>query len=288
MTVKDQAMQRLAALIALVILPACARAQPAALNAPNTFTQIQSIVGNPEGRPSYKNDTWLGVTGPDDAYTTISIIAFGGKTGAYPGLHLERYDGTKAAIAPVAAGAIIGAVAGDAWNGKGDTTNSALTFITTEGQTPLRNGTGLNLWYTPNGSTAFTLGAGLSQGGRGGFTVGDDKVPDLGPGTVNASAGVATEGHFRSRGPAPRLSACGSGSTLDGADGAGQVANGGAVGSCAVTLAKAYESAPVCIVQNYANPTPAPFLTSFSPAGFTVSWSAPYSGVWFYICQGRS
>jgi len=253
------------------------------------------IVGHPLGTPSYKNDTWLGVTGPDGAFTTIDVVAFDNGKDVYPGIQLELYGCDFKSMCPVGANKVVGAVGGDAFNGKGDTTDAALLFRTTEAQTLTRNGMDAEFWYTPNGSTALTLGMALSKGGLGGVTIGNPAGGaggDVGPGTLNAQGGVYVAGrpvmvsdaggHLAAPGDeAPK--ACGalaSGST----DNAGEVSSGGAVSACAVVFHHQWSRRPFCTATAAGPGAGEVWLTQVSSAGFTFNTARPFAGPWSYTC----
>ncbi len=258
----------------------------------NTFTGVQTINTGGNPTPGFKNDTVLGLVTADGHYTSIDIIAITGSSsssGSYGGIQTEAYGCSTGSLCAVPNQQITAAYSSAAYNGMGsDPTDASVLMRATETQTTTHNGMDVEFWYTPNGSTAFTQGAALSQGGSGGFTVGSSSVSDLGSGTIDAAGSIATGNHFRSRGSAPTLSTCGTGSTVTGTDAAGEVINGSSITSCTVTFASAYSSAPVCIVQDYSNATPTIYLTSFTTTGFKATWSANYNGVWFYICMDKS
>jgi len=153
-----------------------------------------SIDANPQGTPSYKNDTWLGVTGPDNAYTTIEAVGYSGDQGTYPGIQLVTFGCIKANICAVPNNRVIGTYSFNAYNNQGDNTDSALLSRTTEDQTPTHNGADLEGWYTPNGSTAFTLGFALSFNGNGGVTIGNPSGGDISPGSLNVQGPYYSNG----------------------------------------------------------------------------------------------
>ncbi|HEY5409669.1 MAG TPA: hypothetical protein VIJ94_02970 [Caulobacteraceae bacterium] len=286
---------RAAALLLAVGLPVTAAAQVrAGESAAKPFNQVQTIYPGPGGVPSFKNDTVLGLMAPPGHYTTLDIIAYTGQRtagGAYGGIQTEAYGCSNATGAcPVAGQQVVAAYSAAAFNGVGDTTDASTLMMTTEAHTPKHNGMDVEFWYTPNGSTAFTKGAALSPGGAGGFVIGAPPTGDLGKGTLNVQDTVAVGSHLRSTGAAPTLSSCGQGAFVPGAnsnDVRGEVANGGAgVSSCQVTFHKAYASPQTCMVQDYANASPAAYVSALSLTSFTVSWPASYSGAWSYICMG--
>ena len=276
--------------------PVMASAQVRAGESPaKPFNQVQTIYPGPGGLPSFKNDTVLGLMAPPGHYTTLDIIAYTGRReagGAYAGIQTEAYGCSNATGAcPVAGQQVVAAYSAAAFNGVGDTTNASILMMTTEAQTPAHNGTDVEFWYTPNGSTAFTKGAALSPGGAGGFVIGNPPTGDLGKGSLNVQGTVAVGRHIRSTGPAPTLAACGAGAGFvpgtNPNDVRGEVSNGPAgVSSCRLIFNKAYASPETCMVQDYANATPVAFVSALSLASFTVSWPKSYAGTWSYICMG--
>ena len=213
----------------------------------------------------------------------------------------ERYDADGMGnILPVQAWEVVGlfaaaALDGSGGPGTGDPLDSAVEYVATENQTSTHNGMSLYLDYTPNASTALTLGLAVSPQGAGGVTVGGTRgngsaysgPSDLGPGTINTSDSIATANHFRSTGSAPTVSSCGSSPSITGTDVAGIVGVGGNT-ACTITFAKAYASSPICIVQTQNNASPVTFVASESTTALTVNFSSSLNGGWAYICQGRS
>ncbi len=253
-----------------------------------------AIVANGGGTPSYKNDTWLGITGPDGAFTTLDIVAFESGAGVYPGLQLELYGCSKTKFCPVPRGKVVGAVSGNAWNGKGDTTDAGLLFRTTEDQTPTANGMGAELWYTPTGSTAFLEGMALNRGGLGGVTIGKPQggsAGDAGAGTLNVQKAiyldgepvvVARAGHIQApatKGP----KACG-GVAEGSTDNAGEVSNGSPVTSCALTFRTAWNRRPFCTATAQGPGAGEVWLTELGPGGFVFNSARAFAGAWTFTC----
>jgi len=170
---------------------------------------------------------------------------------------------------------------------------SSLMFIATETQTPEKNGVDAEIWYTPSGSTALTLGLSVNSGGLGGVTVGGvhrpgSGPPDLGPGTLNAADSIVTMNHFSTSGGHGAVTACGAARFIRGTDQAGAIATRSGATSCTYTFAKAWKAPPVCMVQVVGAASPTTFVTSEEPASLTVSFSAPFNGVFQYLCMGAS
>ncbi len=213
----------------------------------------------------------------------------------------ERYDynpSGKGSFPGVGANEGIGGFWGAAQASTGsDPVGAGMALYTTEAQTGTNQGVGLELDFTPNGSTGLTRGLSISPQGFGGVTLGGgpsndpyrySSPADLGTGTLNAANDIKTAGHYRSGGNAPTLSACGSGPSITGTDAAGAVATGVSTSSCTITFVKAYASAPICMVQTYANATPVAYLSSYTTTQITVSWTTTFHGGFFYLCQGLS
>ena len=181
----------------------------------------------------------------------------------------------------------------DPYDGVSDANTASIGAYTTEVQSNSggAHGTGVTITYTPNGAGANKryTGITISHGGNGGVTVGDTgyQTPptDLGSGTLNVVSDIATSQHFRSLGPKPTLSACGTGgSVVVGTDNAGLVTVGAGVTACTVNFASSWS--PICVVTMKSNTSPLVDVDSISTSGFTVKFSAAYSGSFYYICQG--
>ncbi len=296
-------MRTFAVVLALAVLPTASLAQtrnPAAvgvpnLNATNTWRAYQLGCWNRIGCASPKIGVVFNAIGP---LTGENNLFDGVSYNGFSQYQAERYDYRDGRFVAVGANEVVGGYLGAALDGKGDPADAGMLLFTTETQTPDHNGMGLELDYTPNGSTALTRGLSVSPQGRGGVTIGggyasnnpyEYKGPaDLGPGVLNAAGSIVTGDHFRSDGHAPTLVSCGSGAKLTGTDAAGFVTTGGEVSSCTVNFAKAYASAPVCIVQTFANAAPATFVTSYAASYLKVAWTDGLNGTWLYICQGVS
>jgi len=250
-----------------------------------------ALAYNVQGSPSPKYGTALEITGPDGVGTTLDMFAFDNAAGAYPGLQLELFGCTKASICAVPNNKYVGTVAFAAWNGTGDTDDAAVLAKTTEAQTPSHNGMDMEFWYTPNGSTSFTLGAALSPGGNGGFVIGS--TTDLGAGTLDTAGQIATAGlqvvepsfHLRGMwgGGAPTVS---NGSLTSGSgDNAGELTGGSAVTSVTVTFNRGWSHRPFCTVIPEGNVagtvyiSPAPTTSSF-----TINSTSAYNGGYMYTC----
>ena len=301
-------MRRLAAMFAILALPAAAAAQappppaPTAganlprLDATNRWGAYQLGCWNSNGCVSPKIGVVFDAIGPLEGENDVfDGVAYNG----FAQFMAERYDFGKGRPPGVGANEVVGGFLGAAQTDTGsDPADAGMLLFTTEAQTSTNNGMGAELDYTPNGSTALMRGLSVSPQGRGGVTIGGGgaqnnpykykRPTDLGQGTVHAADSLVTGNHFRSDGAAPALSACGSGSAITGTDAAGQVSNGAALTACTVTFAKPYEAKVVCIVQDYVAPKPAPYLTDLGPGGFKVAWPAAFKGQWFYMCQGLS
>ena len=205
------------------------------------------------------------------------------------------WDPTAMQFKQVLANEVVGSFLGAAYDDAGsDPSDAGMLLYATENQVHnTNNGMGLELDYTPNGSTALTRGLSVSPQGNGGVTLGGGLAnnnpysyagpTDMGAGTLHAASDIVTNNHLRSGGASPTLSTCGTGSTVNGTDVSGKVTNCSAITACTVTFAHALNT-PTCIVQDYATATPTPFLASLSGSGFTVNWGAAYSGSWFYMC----
>lgn len=290
-------MRPFAAMLAVLAIPTALHAQQApSLNATNYWRNYQVGCWNKLGCVSPKEGVVFNAIGPlegeNDVFDGVSYNGFSQ-------FMAERYDFKDGHWTGVGANEVVGGFLGAAQLDTGsDPADAGMLLYTTEAQTKTHNGMGLELDYTPNGSTALTRGLSVSPQGRGGVTVGGGyghnnpyryKAPaDLGPGTLHVADSVVTGNHLASDGPRPTLETCGSGATIKGTDAAGQVTNGGPIKSCIVRFAKPYASDVVCIIQDYASPTPIAYLTRFGPWGFEASWSSPFKGGWFYMCQGVS
>ncbi len=145
---------------------------------------------------------------------------------------------------------------------------------------------------TPPAPCRLTASPVVSLHGAGGVTIGEEHltgpIADLGNGTLHAARSIATSEHFTSMGAAPKVASCGDSAGVAGTDAAGVVSTGANATSCAVTFAKAFAAAPVCIAQTFANAAPVTFVSGLTPTGFTVGFSAPLHGAFSYICMGRS
>lgn len=260
---------------------------PAAPTNPNYLW----INAAPGGAPDAHNGVDLYVVGVDGQYASTEILDYSGtsaNTGTYPSLDLETYgcSRTRGACA-VPAGQITGAVFSAALNGAGDPADAALVFLATENQTPTHNGMGLQWWYTPNGSKNYAVGAGVSQGGNGGFTVGGAAVADLGPGTLDAASTIASSTHFTTRGPHGVVRSCGTSPVFEGGtDQAGRITVGAGATSCTYDFSTAWGGPPICLVQTYKAPAPTTYVSDQQAGHFTVTFSAPFSGSFQYICMG--
>ena len=267
----------------------------AAKNATNTFTAYQLVCVN--GGPCGLSPK-IGV-----AYNAIGALS-GGENDLFDGVAQDgfaQYQAERRDTGSTGVGAneIVGSYLGAAYMDTGsDPSDAGMLLYTTERQTTGHNGMGLELDYTPNGSTALTRGISVSPQGLGGVTVGGGFASnnpysytapaDLGPGTLNAADSIVTGNHFRSDGTAPTVSSCGASPTIRGTDVAGEVNTGASVTACTITFAKAYHSVPICMVQTKANPSPVTYVVSSSTTLLTVNFSASLHGGWFYSCQDPS
>ena len=296
-------MRKLAVILLILALPAAAGAEGAGgantsiLNTPNIWRAPQLGCWNPIGCVSPRIGAVFNAIGPLKGENNLfDGVSYNG----FSQFVAERYDYSGGKFTGVGANETVGGFFGAAQMNTGsDPVDAAMIMYTTEAQTAGHNGMGLELDYTPNGSTALTRGLSVSPQGRGGVTIGggythaepyEYKAPsDLGPGTLHVADSIVTENHLRSDGPAPRLSSCGGATTVAGStDVKGQVVNKAGITSCTVKFARDYEagSLVVCMVQDFATSTPAPYLSSVSPESITVSWPSSFSGSWFYMCAG--
>jgi hypothetical protein len=261
------------------------------LNTQNHWGAYQVIGLNPVGTVNPRINVGLQVVGPASGENNV-VDAF-----SYNGASqfvAERYGWNGKAFTPVQRGENIGGYWGAAFDGKGDPVDAGLTFNATENQTLTANGMDAEIWYTPNGSTALTEGFAVNAGGLGGVTVGGGSAgrpglhpKDLGNGTINAADSIVTMNHFRTSGSHGTVTRCGANPTLArGTDQAGAIATGGAVTSCTYNFAKSWGGPPVCMVQIFNAATPAPYISSELASSITVSFPAPFNGVFQYMCMG--
>lgn len=299
-------MNKAAAILLALALPATALGQAAQsksvpptaipqLNKTNRWGAYQLGCWNPHGCVSPKEGVVFNAIGPLEGENDVfDGVAYNG----FAQFMAERYDITPGQPRGVGPNEVVGGFLGAAQDETGsDPADAGMLLFTTERQTKTNNGMGAEIDYTPNGSTSLMRGLSVSPQGHGGVTIGGagahnnpykyKRPTDLGPGTLHTADTIVTGNHLASDGARPALSDCGAGSAVTGTDAAGHVANGGAVSACTVTFAKPYASAEVvCMVQDFANATPTPYLTAFGTSGFKVAWTSPYSGHWFYMCQG--
>lgn len=259
----------------------------------NTFSAYQIINPNPNHAVvSPRSNVGLQIigpgTGPDNENNMVDAFAYNG----FAQYVAERYDMVDGRFVAVGPNEIVGGLFGAAFVGTSDPADAGIMFVTTEPQTLAHNGMDVLLSYTPNGSTALTTGLAVSLHGAGGVTIGEEHltgpIADLGNGTLHAARSIATSEHFTSMGAAPKVASCGDSAGVAGTDAAGVVSTGANATSCAVTFAKAFAAAPVCIAQTFANAAPVTFVSGLTPTGFTVGFSAPLHGAFSYICMGRS
>jgi hypothetical protein len=294
-------MRTTAAILALLALPTALCAKPAPTTAPsldatNYWRAYQVGCWNPLGCVSPKIGVVFDAIGPlegeNDVFDGVSYNGFSQ-------FMAERYDVKDHNLVGVGAYEVVGGFLGAAlMSTRSDPADAGMLLFTTEFQTVNHNGMGLELDYTPNGSVALTRGLSVSPEGKGGVTIGGGgahnhpykykRPADLGPGTLHVADSMVVGNHLASDGQRPTLEGCGAGAMIDGTDAAGQVTNGGAITSCTVKFARPYASNVVCIVQDFARPTPAPYLTELGAGGFKASWSSGFGGRWFYMCQGVS
>lgn len=263
------------------------------LDVRNHWKAYQVAALNPIGSVSPRGGVAFDAIGPNAGENDqFDAVAYNG----YSNYVAERYDYGRGRFLGVGPFELVGGYFGAARMDTGsDPVDAGVLMYTTEAQTAEHNGMALELDYTPNGSTALSRGLSVNAGGRGGVTIGGGytgrfpaKGPaDLGQGTVNAASDIKTGGHFRSGGPAPSLS-CGTGAKVAGTDAAGFVTTGGAVTSCTISFAKAYASAPICLVQTFANAAPVAYVSSFTSTRIVVSWNTALNGGFFYLCQDAS
>ena len=263
-------------------------ANVAAKNKTNTFTSYQ-IIGLRRSVVNPRINVGLQIVTPAEGENNaVDAFAYNG----WAQYVAERYDFADGHFQAVGGGEIVGGYFGAAFYGPSDPVDAGVDFTTTEAQTATHNGMDLKLLYTPNGSTALTTGLAVSLHGKGGVTIGDERlfgpIADLGNGALHAADSIATGNHLRFTGSAPAASSCGPSPKISGADAAGVVTTGGKVASCALTFAKAYASPPVCMVQTFGAPSPTAYLSAVSPTGLTASFSSPLNGAFSYICVGRS
>ena len=289
-------MKKLAIILAILALPAAASAA-SLLDTPNTWRAPQLGCWNPAGCVSPRIGAVFNAIGPLEGENNLfDGVSYNG----FSQFVAERYDHKGGKFTGVGSNELVGGFLGAAQMTTGsDPVDAGMLLFTTEAQTAGHNGMGLELDYTPNGSTALTRGLSVSPQGKGGVTIGGGYAnaepyqyhapADLGPGTLHAADSIATGNHIRSDGPTPKLSSCGAATTVAGStDVKGRITNGTGVTSCTVNFAKAYEagSLVVCLVQDYGASALGPYLSSSSRASFTVSWPARYAGSWSYICAG--
>ncbi len=290
-------MRAFAAILVLLALPASLHAEDKAGGpAATTWRAYQVGCWNPIGCVSPKVGVVFNAIGPLPGENDVfDGVAYNG----FAQFMAERYDFAGGKFTGVGPSEIVGGYLGAARTDTGsDPADAGILLFTTEHQTATGNGMGLELDYTPNGSTALTRGLSVSPEGKGGVTIGggfaqnspyEYRAPaDLGPGTIHAADSVVAGGHLASDGPRPSLDACGTGAAISGADAAGRVSNGGPVTSCTVKFAKAYASNVVCIVQDFGVAAPQPYLTDLGPWGFKAAWPASFGGSWLYMCLGAS
>ncbi len=262
-------------------------------NATNTFGAYQVINASPLGTVSPRNNVGLQIIGPAPNASENNVVdAFAyGSPAQYDA---ERYDWNGTSFQPVKKGENIGGYWGEAFTGAGggDPADAGYIFIATEDQTPTHNGVSASIWYTPNGSTGLKEGFGVSTGGNGGGTVGGTNVvgsepPDLGNGTIDAADSIVTQNHFRTTGGHGAISACGTSPIfVAGTDQAGVITTGGLVSACTYTFAKTYGAAPICMVEIQHAATPGVFISGDHATNITVSFVAPFSGSFQYMCIG--
>ncbi len=194
----------------LLLPPALALAQAAApasanvpaKNATNTFTAYQIGCWNPHGCVSPKIGVVFNAIGPlKGENNQFDAVAYDG----FSQFVAERYDRAAGKVG-VGANEVVGGFYGAAQDSTGsDPVDAGMMLYTTEAQTAGHNGMGLELDYTPNGSTALTRGISVSPQGNGGVTIGGGfagnnpynyKAPaDEGAGTVNAATAYYVNGH---------------------------------------------------------------------------------------------
>ena len=270
--------------------PGAAPANTPRLNATNIWSAYQIIGLNPLGVVNPRMNVGLQIVpGGSGEMTPVDAFAYNGDANIVS----ERYDYADKGFRPVGKGESVGGYWGAAFTGKGDPVDAGIGYVTTELQTPEHNGMDLELHYTPNGSTALGTGLSVSPHGNGGVTVGNEyvwgKIADLGNGTLDAADSIVTANHFRTSGRHPAITACGADPSFTrGTDQAGAVTTGGAVTSCTVSFAKAWASAPVCMVQLFDSAAAVPYLTSEGAGSITVAFSAAFNGVFQYLCMGVS
>jgi hypothetical protein len=222
----------------------------------------------------------------------IDAFAYNG----YAAINAERYDRGGPNNGRVLAHENIGNIGFDPYDGVSDANTAGFGCQTTEEQIHDTNhGTGCVLWYTPAAAGANKRYTAISfgWGGLGGVGIGEASyqvpVTDLGPGTLNVASDIVSHNHYRSRGPAPTVTSCGSSPSITGTDNAGAVGTGGAVTACTVKFKAAWNAAPICIVQTRNSATPVAYISAGpTTTAFTVAFSASLNGGFSYICQGVS
>ena len=252
---------------------------------------------NGQGVVTPRTQTMLQIVGAADpaAFGTsevnvVDAFAYNG----FAQYSAERYDRGGPDNGAVRSGEPIGTYSFEPYDGVSDATTAGIVAAATETQVhDTHHGTDLIFSYTPNanGPAKRIQGMAISPGGAGGVVVGSPSggtKGDLGAGALNVADSIATGSHFRSRGSAPTLSSCGAGPSITGTDAAGAVTTAASTSSCTIAFAKAYTSAPICIVQTYAQPGPVAFLTRHTTSRITVSWPTAFRGTFFYLCQDPS
>ncbi len=172
------------------------------LNAANFWGALQVGCWNSHGCVSPRIGAVFNAIGPlAGENNQFDAVAYDG----FSQFVAERYDRAGGKFG-VGANEVVGGFFGAAQDSTGsDPVDAGMMLYTTEAQAAGHNGMGLELDYTPNGSTALSRGLSVSPQGKGGVTIGGGFASnnpynyaapaDLGQGTVNAAAAYYVNGH---------------------------------------------------------------------------------------------
>ena len=114
-----------------------------------------------------------------------------------------------------------------------------------------------------------------------GQTTPQPRMEILGNGTVSVN------GHLASAGPAPTVSACGTGATVQGTDTRGKIVTGSAnPTACTLTFSQSFPTAPFCVVSWASSPTGNVWVSSTTGTTMVVNFTTGVSGGNItYICM---